>query len=211
MRCALEDQLLFALGLSWDLPFIFEKAQQTRLMRGMRYAFADCLLDTERHEFRRDGALCHLEPQVFRLLELLLERAGEVVTRDEIIDIVWNGRIVSEATIAARISAARAAVGDTGQAQEVIRTVTRVGLQCVAEVSHEAPAGPVAAPAPDPLAMRMTASADGSLIAWAEEGAGPPLIRAGHWLTNLDRDRTSPIWGPWLARLGRGRRLIRGS
>lgn len=209
MRRALEERLLISLGLSWDLPFIFEKAQQTRLMRGMRYAFADCVLDTERHEFRRDGALCHLEPQVFRLLELLLERAGEVVTRDEIIDIVWNGRIVSEATIAARISAARAAVGDTGQAQEVIRTVTRVGLQCVAEVSHEAPAGPVAAPAPDPLAMRMTASADGSLIAWAEEGAGPPLIRAGHWLTNLDRDRTSPIWGPWLARLGRGRRLIR--
>lgn len=175
----------------------------------MRYAFADCLLDTDRHEFRRDGALCHLEPQVFRLLELLLDRAGEVVRRDEIVDTVWNGRIVSEATIAARISGARAAVGDTGAAQEVIRTVPRVGLQLVAEVTSEAPETPARTTAPGPLAMQMTASADGSLIAWAEEGAGPPLIRAGHWLTNLDRDRTSPIWGPWLARLGRGRRLIR--
>lgn len=178
-------------------------------MRGMRYVFANCLLDTERHEFRRDGALCHLEPQVFRLLELLLERAGEVVSRDQIVEAVWNGRIVSEATIAARISGARAAVGDTGAAQAVIRTVTRVGLQLVAEVTREVPETPAKAAAPGPLEMRMTASEDGSLIAWTAQGAGPPLIRAGHWLTNLDRDRTSPIWGPWLARLGRGRRLIR--
>lgn len=175
----------------------------------MRYAFADCLLDTDRHEFRRGGAMCHLEPQVFRLLEVLLAHAGDVVSRDEIIERVWNGRIVSEATVAARISGARAAVGDTEQAQNVIRTVTRVGLQLVAEVSSDPPEAPAAAVSQGPLAMHMTSSADGSLIAWAEQGEGMPLLRAGHWLTNLDRDRSSPIWGPWLERLGRGRRLIR--
>jgi pimeloyl-ACP methyl ester carboxylesterase len=55
----------------------------------------------------------------------------------------------------------------------------------------------------------MVPSADGSLIAWAETGTGPPRMRAGHWLTNLQHDGSNAIWGPWIARLGQGRRLIR--
>lgn len=176
----------------------------------MIHAFADCQLDAARHILRREGEVVHVEPQVFALLELLVSRAGEVVTRDEVIEAVWGGRIVSEATVSARISAARAAVGDSGQAQAVIRTVTRVGLQLVAEVKTDA-AGPRLRRHEDvpPLAARMAHAKDGSLIAWSSGGEGPPLLRAGHWLTNLDRDRTSPIWGPWLDRLGQGRRLVR--
>lgn len=176
----------------------------------MIYAFADCELDISRHILRRGGVVAHVEPQVFALLELLLSRAGDVVTRDEIIETVWAGRIVSEATISARISAARAAVGDSGQAQSVIKTVTRIGLQLVAEVRVEPQDAAQARRKPvAPLAARMAHAPDGSLIAWAASGEGPPLLRAGHWLTNLDRDRTSAIWGPWIDRLGQGRRLVR--
>ena len=175
----------------------------------MIHAFADCELDIARHILRRGDKVVHVEPQVFALLELLVSRAGEVVSRDQIIETVWGGRIVSEATISARISAVRAAVGDSGQTQAVIKTVTRVGLQLVAEVHHlDGGPAPRARTAP-PLAARMAHAPDGSLLAWAASGEGPPLLRAGHWLTNLDRDRTSPIWGPWLDRLGRGRRLVR--
>lgn len=159
-----------------------------------------------------------MEPQVFDLLLCLLRASGEVVTRDDLINTVWHGRIVSEATISARISAARTAVGDTGKAQSVIRTVPRVGLQLIAPVSIEdaddaAPSQNGETRAPDtplpPLKVRYVPSPDGSTLAWTADGDGPPLLRAGHWLTHLEFDRSSRIWGPWLHRLGAQRRLVR--
>lgn len=178
----------------------------------MRYSFADCVLDSERHQLTRDGQDVHVEPQVFDLIELLLQRAGDLVTRDEIIEVVWEGRIVSDATISARINAARGAVGDTGQAQKIIRTVTRKGLQLVAEVSSDKlPAGTAAKPdiAAPRIAVRLTASKDGSGLAWSKSGEGPPLLRAGHWLTHLERDLTTPIWRRWIERMQAGRTLVR--
>jgi len=93
----------------------------------MTYEFADCALDIDRRELMRNGVLVPLEPQVFDLLQMLVENPGRVVTRDEIVDGVWGGRIVSESAMSARISAARKAVGDDGKSQAVIRTVQRKG------------------------------------------------------------------------------------
>ena len=184
----------------------------------MEYRFADCRLAPDRHAFFRDGAEVHVEPQVFALLTLLAERAGGLVSRDDLVDRVWEGRIVSEATIAARISAARAAVGDTGSDQRIIRTITRRGLQLAVpvEIAEDAvPPPPVSAQAePAPAAaprvvVRMTQSRDGSPIAWSRQGAGPAILRAGHWMTHLERDPEGIIWGPWLERIGRGRTMVR--
>ncbi|MFQ5623896.1 MAG: alpha/beta fold hydrolase [Paracoccaceae bacterium] len=169
----------------------------------MKYEFADCLLDTERHEFRVGGHGLDLEPQVFDLLHLLARRPGELVSRDELIAEVWDGRIVSESTIAARINAARRAVGDDGKAQRVIRTVPRRGIRLVAEVTTgggTAPATP-----DDPAAnqhVRFATSSDGSSVAFATTGRGPDLLRAGHWLTHLELDWHSPVWRPLLDALG---------
>ncbi len=177
----------------------------------MIYRFANCTLDTSRHALTRDGAPVHVEPQVFALLEFLAERGGELVTRDEIVDRVWNGRIVSEAAISARIKSARVAVGDSGQTQSVIRTVTRRGLQMSADVLRdgEAPAKPGPAVPNEKPTVRMATSRDGSGIAWSARGEGPPVVRAGHWITHLELDLASMIWRPWIDRMGAGRRLIR--
>ena len=102
----------------------------------MRYVFRDCVLDTGRHVLMRGDAPVAVEPQVFDLLHLLARNAGQLVTRDEILAEVWNGRIVSESAISARIAAARKAVGDDGKAQRVIRTIARRGLQMVTEVTE---------------------------------------------------------------------------
>ncbi|MFZ5961559.1 alpha/beta fold hydrolase [Thalassococcus sp. BH17M4-6] len=170
-------------------------------------------MDLSRHRLLRGGEEVHVEPQVFALLQLLAERAGSVVTRDELIETVWKGQIVSDATIAARISAARSAVGDSGREQAIIRTVQRVGVQLIAPVTRcneaedqlgVAPVGEIPA-----FRVRMTSSADGAGLAWSSIGQGPPLLRAGHWMTHQEMDWQSPVWSAWLHRLGRGRRLVR--
>ena len=80
----------------------------------MSITFRDCELDLRQHELRRAGAVVHVEPQVFDLLVLLMKNRDRIVSRDEIIDVIWNGRIVSEAALSSRINAARKAVGDSG-------------------------------------------------------------------------------------------------
>jgi pimeloyl-ACP methyl ester carboxylesterase len=154
------------------------------------------------------------EPQVFALLQLIVEKGGDLVTRDEMIERVWTGRFVSESTVSARISAARTAVGDTGRAQAVIRTVVSRGVQLAVPVTVVG-AGPVAAeavPEEGPTerpGVRLTTAPDGTGLAWAASGTGPALMRGGHWLTHLELDWENPVWRPLLDRLGRGRRLIR--
>ena len=103
----------------------------------MRFFFADCVLDVASHSFSRDGSAVPIEPQVFDLLHLLAQRAGQLVTKDDLVDTVWEGRIVSDVTIGSRISAARKAVGDNGTDQKVIRTIPRRGFSLVAPVSSD--------------------------------------------------------------------------
>ena len=172
----------------------------------MRYRFEDCELDTETHELRRGGAVQAVQPQVFDLLCHLVRNPDRLITRDELIGRIWGGRIVSEAAIDSRINAARRAVGDDGTRQAVIRTVARRGIRFVAPIRQEG--APAAAGAPVQT-VRFCRSADGTRIAYGLSGTGPPLLRAGHWLTHLDHDWHSPIWRPFLDALGRFATVVR--
>ena len=87
--------------------------------------FGDCELDLERYELRRAGVRVHLEPQVFDLLRYLLEHAGRVVAKEELLDAVWGDRFVSDTTVTTRIKEVRRAIGDSGEAQRWIRTIRR--------------------------------------------------------------------------------------
>ncbi len=177
----------------------------------MRYRFGSCELRTDSHELFVGGAPRAVEPQVFDLLHLLVSRAGELVSHDELIATVWGGRIVSDSAISARISAARAAVGDDGARQALIKTVSRRGFRFVGEVERldGAVARNPAAAAPDSQRLRFCRAPDGTRIAFATSGTGPPLVRAGHWLTHLEHDWHSPVWRPFLDELGRSFRVTR--
>ena len=102
----------------------------------MLFLFNNFSIDTGRRELRRDGEPQAVEPQVFDLLEYLIRNRDRVVTRDDVLAGVWNGRIVSDSTLASRINAARIAIGDNGEDQRLIRTITRKGVRFVGEV-HE--------------------------------------------------------------------------
>lgn len=102
--------------------------------RPMIYRFGDFELDLARAELRAGGEPRPVEPQVLALLTLLVESRERLVSRDELIEKVWDGRVVSDAAVASRIKSARQALGDDGRAQRFIRTVHRKGFRFVAEV-----------------------------------------------------------------------------
>ena len=100
----------------------------------MDYLFDNCALVTQRRELRRCGRVVPIEPQIFDLLHYLVRNRDRVVSRDELIAMVWKGRIVSDSTLSSRISTVRAAIGDDGKQQRLIKTFSRRGVRFVADV-----------------------------------------------------------------------------
>ena len=100
----------------------------------MKYVFENFIFDVDRNELFVDGELAHIEPQVCRLIELLIVNNGNVVTRDEIQREIWDDRIVMPSVIDNRIRAARNALNDDGKSQRLIKTFPNVGYKFVGEV-----------------------------------------------------------------------------
>ena len=112
--------------------------------RLMIYRFGEFELDLTTAELRAGGSVRAVEPQVFDLLALLVANRDRLVTHDELIEKVWDGRVISDAAVASRVKSARQAVGDDGAAQRLIRTVHGRGYRFVGEATQVA-----AAPHPD--------------------------------------------------------------
>ena len=106
----------------------------------MNFRFADFEINVARRELRRAGTIVHTEPQVFDLLVHLVRNRQRIVGKDELFDAIWHGRIVSEATLNSRISAARRALGDSGNDQNLIRTLHKRGFRFVGEIVDDNPA-----------------------------------------------------------------------
>jgi TolB-like protein/Flp pilus assembly protein TadD len=102
----------------------------------VQFVFSDHVLDVDRRELRRGSETIAVGPQVFDLLVYLIQNRDRVVSKDDLIDSVWGGRIVSESTLTSRINAARTAVGDSGEDQRLIKTLPRKGFRFVGAV-HE--------------------------------------------------------------------------
>jgi DNA-binding winged helix-turn-helix (wHTH) protein len=108
------------------------------------YIFDNYSLDPSRRELRCGATLIAIEPQVFDLLVHLIRHRGRVVSRDELIESIWSGRIVSESALSTRINAARGAIGDSGTKQRLIKTLPRKGVRFIGDV-QEQQEGPEAA------------------------------------------------------------------
>jgi TolB-like protein/cytochrome c-type biogenesis protein CcmH/NrfG len=103
----------------------------------VQFLFADCILDADRRELTRGLKPVAVEPQVFDLLIFLLKNRHRVVSKDDLIASIWDGRIVSDSTLTSRINGARKAIGDSGEDQRLIRTISRKGFRFVGGVRSE--------------------------------------------------------------------------
>lgn len=103
----------------------------------MRYLFEDYALDIDRRELRRGAELVPTPPQVFDLLHYLIHHRERVVSKDDLINTIWNGRIVSDAALTTRINAARNAIADAGEKQRLIKTFPRKGFRFIGAVQEE--------------------------------------------------------------------------
>lgn len=179
----------------------------------VQFQFGDYSLDIGRRELRHGAGLIDIEPQVFDLLVYLVQNRDRVVSKGDLIATVWGGRIVSESTLSSRITAVRKAVGDSGEQQNLIRTVARKGIRFVGDVTEQT-TGSASSPSPAVAAaprqeVHFCTASDGVRIAYAEVGQGPPLLKAANWLNHLEYDWESPVYGPLLHAIAADHRLIR--
>jgi adenylate cyclase len=116
----------------------------------LRYLFEDYAFDTDRRELHRGSEVVSIAPQVFDLIDYLIRNRERVVSKDDLINAIWNGRSVSDAALTTRLNGARTAIGDSGEEQRLIKTLPRKGFRFVGAV-REAEGAKVAAVADNPV------------------------------------------------------------
>ena len=112
----------------------------------MPVRFGECRLDLEAHRLYRNGREAHLSPKAFALLKVLMDARPRVVSKSELLDCVWPGTFVSDASLARAINQLRMGVGDKAHGAAIIRTVHGYGYAFVGEVVDERPPAPDAIP-----------------------------------------------------------------
>ncbi|MFC8849202.1 MULTISPECIES: alpha/beta fold hydrolase [unclassified Micromonospora] len=194
-------------------------------MGSVTYRFGQFDLDPNLGQLCHDQRPIRIEPRAFALLCYLVEHRDRIVSKNELLETVWDGGFVTAAALTTGLRTVRLAIGDTGHQQDLIRTVYRRGYQFVAPTTA-LPTGSATvqaaetAVAPIPTAavtastgsydtIRVCRTVDGTRIAWAATGTGPPLVKTANWLSRIDLERNTTLFAHWFEGLTRGRRLIR--
>lgn len=164
-----------------------------------------------RHGELRDasGARVALRARSLAVLQCLARDADHVVGKDELMQAVWPGIIVTDDSLVQCIKELRRALGD-GE-HRVIQTEPKRGYRLVTgAASRPAADGNQAGEPAFKQDIRFATSGDGTRIAYATSGDGPPtLVRATHWMTHLEWDWQSAVYGPSIQGLSRRYRLVR--
>lgn len=172
-------------------------------------AFEDVVLRPVTGELLRAGSPVAVEPQVFDLIRFMAQNPDRLLTRDDLVDAVWGGRIVSDQAISSRVSAARTVLGDDGKAQRIIRTVPRRGFRFVAEPRQAGLARQPVQSAPTAPDIRFVRASDGVNLAHTVLGDGPVLVKTASFLNHIEHEQQSPIWRHWVDEISSRARFVR--
>ena len=175
------------------------------------YRFGPFQLDTRERRLSRGCDVIPLRLKVFDTLRVLVENAGRLVTKQELLDTIWPETTVEENNLNHNVSVLRKALGEKATGQQYIETVPRVGYRFAAAVEPAEPRAEaaVASAAKTRQDIRFCATSDGVRLAYATIGSGPPLVKASNWLTHLDFEWGSPIWRHWWSALSLHHRVLR--
>jgi pimeloyl-ACP methyl ester carboxylesterase/DNA-binding winged helix-turn-helix (wHTH) protein len=173
------------------------------------YRFGPFRLDLRERQLSRGGEVIPLRGKVFDTLSVLVENAGRLVTKQELLDAVWPETAVEENNLNHNVAVLRKALGEKTTGQQYIETVPKVGYRFAAAVEQAPSQNTSAAPPKARQEIRYCTTSDGVRLAYASIGSGPPLVKASNWLTHLDFEWNSPIWRHWLAALSSHHRVIR--
>lgn len=177
------------------------------------YRFGPFRLDVRERRLTSGAAELPLRMKVFDTLRVLVEHAGRLLTKEELLSAVWPDTVVEENNLNHTISILRKTLGEKATGQRYIETVPRVGYRFSAEVTRTGMPGAASAAAPAPPAarqeIRSCMTPDGVRLAYAMTGSGPPLVKASNWLTHLEFEWESPIWRHWWTELSRHHTVVR--
>jgi len=168
----------------------------------MIWSFGDYRLDPERFQLSCGTHPVRLEPQVLSLLIHLVRNRDQMVSKDDIVNAVWQGQAVSDASISSRIRSARQAVGDDGAQQSVIRTVHGRGFRFVAEVETLQSARPTGEPISEPATDRRSGRPSIAVLPFEQLGMKPDLGFLGDAIPHEIIEALSRM--RWLAVIARG-------
>src|SRR3984957_4313709 len=98
----------------------------------MKLEFEDCIFDTASRELFRGGTIWPIEPKMYVLLEILIERRPAVVTNVELDEILWPNVYVERSSLTRLVSELRSVLGDSPRESRIIRTVYKTGYSFAA-------------------------------------------------------------------------------
>jgi pimeloyl-ACP methyl ester carboxylesterase/DNA-binding winged helix-turn-helix (wHTH) protein len=176
------------------------------------YHFGPFVLNIAERRLLRENAIIPLRAKVFETLCVLVENAGRLVRKEDLLGAIWHDSIVEENNLTQSVSILRKALGDGAAGEAYIETVPRIGYRFVAAVTPEASSAAVPRSAPDRRArqeIRYCKTGDGVSIAYATVGSGYPLVKSANWLNHLEYEWDSPVWRHWIAELTRRHTIIR--
>jgi pimeloyl-ACP methyl ester carboxylesterase len=182
-------------------------AHATDTRMSVIYSFDDYRIDTARFEIAHGGQVLAVEPQVLELLIMLIDNREHVVSRDELLEKIWKGRVVSDTTLSSRIKTARQVIGDDGTRQDYIKTIHGRGFRFVGTIEVDSTRPPRATEranhaAGDRPATHYARSGDVH-VAYQIFGQGPVnLVLAPGFVSHIENYWDSPEFGHWLNRLG---------
>ena len=177
-----------------------------------RYVFDPFLLDVDERRLLRGSEEIRLRAKLFDTLRVLVENAGRLVRKDELMQAVWPDSVVEENNLDHCVSHLRKLL----RPGTYIETVPRHGYRFVSEVTLSKPSPklvtlePALQPrdAPDPEVQFFTTS-DGVRIAYTIGGRGPAIVRTIDWLSHLHFEWKSPFLRHWLTQIMRHNTLVR--
>lgn len=177
------------------------------------FRFGPFELNVREHRLLRDGDVIPLRGKVFDTLRVLVENAGSLVSKEDLLRALWPDAAVEENNLNHNISILRKALGEKATGQTYIETVPRIGYRFVSPLTAlSAPShaeGPRAQIGYQRQQIRFCTAQDGARIAYATVGSGYPLVKAANWLNHLEFEWNSPIWRHWIQELSRRHLFIR--